>query len=539
MRPPPSRYNENLQFRRSIAFVCALLLGCLAPASAQPAANSTTTIIVMPFENGSRAPGLQWISEAFPEILSQRLSSPSIYALRREDRLRAYDGAGIPAQVQPTHATIYRLVEQMDADYVVLGRYTFDGRNFSASAKLLDIHRMKLLSESQETGPLPELINIQTALAWDLLRFLRPNFTLDKQAFTSSAPPIRLDALEHYVRGITATTTAEKIQQFREAVRFNPNYNEALLRLGRAYFDDHHYDQAAAAFAQVSSNDPLAREANFYLGLAAYYLGDFSRSQSAFNFVATRLPLPEVYNNLGVVTGRLGDKKQSAKYLQKAVQADSGDADYNFNLAVTLAQDGERQDAIHFFNEYLKFNPEDTEIHVLLSGLSDSSKTQKFPLERLKSNYDENSFRQLFLGIEAAQEERLSKTDPLTHAQFHVSHGQELLSKGFAAEAQSEFREAISLNPANPEAHAGLARTLEVDNDLGGARAEAEAALRLKVFIDPLLLLARLDLRDNRADAAAQSVDRALQLDPANTSALTLKRAVAAKLAEKAQPLPN
>jgi tetratricopeptide (TPR) repeat protein len=539
VRPSSSDYNEILRFRSSIAFICALSLGCLVSAHAQRAANPTATIIIMPFENGSGAPGLQWISEAFPEILSQRLSSPSIYALTREDRLRAYDRAGIPAQVQPTHATIYRLVEQMDADYVILGRYTFDGRNFSASAQLLDMHRLKLLSESQETGPLPELINIQTALAWDLLRFLQPNFSLEKQAFTSSAPPIRLDALEHYVRGITATTAAEKIQQFREAVRFNPNYNEALLHLGRAYFDDRQYDQAVATFAQVSATDPLAREANFYLGLAAYYLGDFSRSQSAFNFVATRLPLPEVYNNLGVVIGRLGDQKQSAKYLQKAVQADSSDADYNFNLAVALAQDGERQDAIHFFNEYLKLRPEDTEIHMLLSGFSDSSKIPRFPLERLKSNYDENSFRQLFLGIEAAQEERLSKTDPVTHAQFHVSHGQELLSQGFAAEAQREFREAISLNPANPEAHAGLARTLEVENDLNGARAEAEAALRLKVFVDPLLLLARLDLRDNRADAAAQSVDRALQLDPANSSALTLKRAVAAKLAEKAQPLPN
>jgi cytochrome c-type biogenesis protein CcmH/NrfG len=114
-----------------------------------------------------------------------------------------------------------------------------------------------------------------------------------------------------------------------------------------------------------------------------------------------------------------------------------------------------------------------------------------------------------------------------------------LLAQGFAAEAQKEFREATTLDPANPEAHAGLARTLEVDNNLAAARAEAEAALRLKVFIDPLLLLARLDLRDNKAEAAAQSVDRALKLDPANASALTLKRAVAAKLAEKAQPLPN
>jgi hypothetical protein len=98
-----------LRFRRSIALVCTLLLGCLVRAHAQSPASSNDTIIVLPFENGSGAPGLQWISEAFPEILSQRLSYPSIYALTRDDRLRAYDQAGIPAQVQPTRATIYRL----------------------------------------------------------------------------------------------------------------------------------------------------------------------------------------------------------------------------------------------------------------------------------------------------------------------------------------------------------------------------------------------------------------------------------------------
>jgi len=224
------------------------------------------------------------------------------------------------------------------------------------------------------------------------------------------------------------------------------------------------------------------------------------------------------------------------------VQADSRDPDYNFNLAVALAQTGDRDDAIHFLKEYLLVRPEDIDAHALLSVISESSKAPnpaKLPVEHMKSNYDENSFRQLFLGVQSAAEERLAKTDPVTHAQFHVSRGQELLAQGFVAEAQKEFREAAALDPASAEAHAGLARTLEFTNEVVAARAEAEAALHIKVFIDPLLLLARLDLRDNKADAAAQSIDRALQLDPANASALTLKRAVAAKLAEKAQPLPN
>jgi tetratricopeptide (TPR) repeat protein/TolB-like protein len=501
----------------------------------------------MPFENASGAPGLQWISEAFPELLSQRLSSPTIYPLTRDDRLRAYDRAGIPAEVLPSRATIYRLVEQMDVDYVILGRYTFDGRTFTVTSQILDMHRHKLLPESQESGPLVDLINVQTALSWDLIRALRPNFSLDKQTFTSTVQPVRLDAFENYIRGILAGTSADKIRYFREAVRLNPSYNEAWLRLGKTYFDDHRYDQAIPAFARISSIDPGARESNFYLGLSAYYLGDFSRAESAFNFVAVRLPLPEVYNNLGVATARLSNRKQAAALFQKSVEADSNDADYHFNLGVALYRSGDSAGAIRQLQECMALRPEDAEAKSLLAFLSNAAriggvtalKGGEIPLERIKPNYDENSFRQLFLGIQAAAEERLAKTDPVSHAQFHVSRGQELLGQGFVAEGEKEFREATTLDPANPEAHAGLARTLDADNDVAGARAEAEAALRLKVFIDPLLLLARLDLRDNKADAAAQSVDRALQLDPANPSALTLKHAVAAKLAQKAQPLPN
>jgi Flp pilus assembly protein TadD len=84
-----------------------------------------------------------------------------------------------------------------------------------------------------------------------------------------------------------------------------------------------------------------------------------------------------------------------------------------------------------------------------------------------------------------------------------------------------------------------LASVLEAENNVTGARAEANEALRLREFPEPLLVLAKLDLRDNRTEAAAEYIDRALRLEPSNASALALKRAVAAKLAQEAQPLPN
>jgi tetratricopeptide (TPR) repeat protein/TolB-like protein len=517
----------------------ALLAGTACCALAQGQARPTETIIVMPFENASGAPGLQWISEAFPAFLSQRIASDNIFPLTREDRLRAYDRAGIPAEVQPTRASVYRLVEEMDVDYVVLGRYRFDGRLFTVTAQLLDMQHRKLSAEVSESGALVNLIDVQTALAWDLLHSLRPGMAVDRQTFTSITPAIRLDAFENYIRGIIAGSNAEKISHFREAVRLNPTYNEAWLHLGKAYFDDRQYDPAIAALSHVSSTDAGAGEANFYLGVAAYNVGDFSRAKSAFNFVALRLPLPQVYNNLGVVDSRLGNPREAAENLQKAVLDDSNDADYRFNLALVLAQTGERAEAERQLTECLSLSPTDTEARAFLDSLPDSSRSGETPQERIKTNYDENSFRQLVVGMQSAAEERLAKTDPATHALFHVGRGQELLSKGFVAEAQKQFREAEALDSANAEAHAGLARTLEADNDFTGARAEAETALEIKIFVDPLLLLARLDLRDNKADAAALSVDRALKLEPTNSSAQTLKRAVAAQLAQKAPPLPN
>src|SRR5271165_4064149 len=140
----------------------------LQPLVAQ--ASPTQTLIVMPFENQSNAPGLEWISETFPEVLSQRMASSRLYLTSRDDRSYAFDHVGVPVSVHPSRATIYRVAEQMDADYVVLGSYNFDGNTFSATAQLLDMKKLHLYPAAQSSGALANLIDIQTALAWELLK---------------------------------------------------------------------------------------------------------------------------------------------------------------------------------------------------------------------------------------------------------------------------------------------------------------------------------------------------------------------------------
>jgi tetratricopeptide (TPR) repeat protein/TolB-like protein len=529
----------NLCRRFLLVFGC-LLLSSIAFAQGHMGAE---TLLVLPFDNASKAPGLEWISEAFPELLGQRMSSPATYVISRDERLLAFDRFGIPQSLHPSLATLYRMAEQMDADYVVIGHYTFDGNAFTAHAQLLDMKALKLQPEVSSSGPLTTLIDIQSGLAWELLGEMHRQPPGTKEDFVRASAGVRLDAFENYIRGIVAGTRGEKIARLREAIRLNPNYTRAMLQLGKAYLENRDYDQAVSWLSRVPKSDPLAEQANFDLGLAAFYKGDYERAAEAFNFLLTRLPMPAIYNNLGVIAGRR-NRRSEIDYLQKAAAADPSDADYHFNLAIALARSNETAAAVRQLREVLKQHPDDAETKSLLDQLSGAAvasvshngdaaqlPSTRLPMERIKRTYDETSYQQLAMEIEMVAEQRLAKSDPKTHAAYHLERGRDLLNQGFDAQAEKQFREALQYEPSNPAIHAGLARALESSDPATAAR-EADASLKLQPTAEAYLVLARLALAHNDFQGASTNADSALKLEPTNSAAQALKRSIESKMSE-------
>jgi tetratricopeptide (TPR) repeat protein len=552
-----SRYNQAVVKRLSFLASMALLL-CCSPLRAQESSTSNgtpasrtvngravigRTVVVIPFENVSPTPGLEWLGESFPEAFHEQLNSPALYVASREERLRAYDRQGVPAGIHPSRATLFRVAEQMDVDYAVLGSYTYDGTRLTATAQLLDMRSPKLLPKVTESGPPAGLGNLQSALAWDLLRQIRADFAVSKEAYVASVASVRLDAQENYVRGRLAATAEEKVQHYREAARLDPDYAQAWLELGKTYYAQRDYEPAIAALGRVPPSSAVAREANFYLGLAAYAHGDFAKSEGAFEFVAARLPLAEVDNNLGAVAARRGQKK-ATEYFERAIQDDPSDADYHFNLAVSLATAGDRAGAARELRTALDRHPNDSEAKLFLDSLMPpagsivpASSASKTPTERMKYDYQEDAFRQMTMQMGSWAEQRFSQADPRAHACYHLELGKELLAHGFTADADAEFRHAAAIDPSNSAPLTALAEDYEAGGDVREARAEAEAALRIHESAEAYLILARLDIQENKTEAAAQNINRALQLEPGNSTGQDLKRTLAAKLAEKARPL--
>ena len=518
----------------AVALVCQNAAGQSLP--------GTQTLMVMPFENQSNAPGLEWIGEAFPEVLSQHLTSSQLYVISRDDRVHAFDHSGIPQNLLPSRATIYRIAEEMDADYVVMGSYTFSGNVFTAHAQLLDMKKLHLYPPVESSGPLANLIDLQTMLAWEVLQEMPVHPATTRDQFLKAVPPVRLDAFENYIRGILATSYQQRVHYFHEALKLNPNYTLAMLQLGRTYFDNHEYESASVWFARIPKTDPAIGEASFLLGLSEFYRGNFDKAFAAFNYLSTRVPLTELYNNMGVAEARRGRRAQAVEYFSRAVNADPYDADYRFNLAVALFKNGDSAGASRQLKDELQQRPNDGEAKTLLDMINRGVPPPQpspgagagnallppnqlhLPMERIKRNYDEASYRQIEMQIHNFEEARLATMDRNKQAAYHVESGKELLAKNIPDQAEAEFRAAIGADSSNVVAHAQLAMLLEKKGDVAGARAEAQTSVRLKPNVDGLLVLARLDLKQNQVQLAAGDVNRALALEPANTTALALKR---------------
>lgn len=418
------------RIRAHLPLQLACLLGITlfsAGVAAQPS-KTAVTLLIMPFENHSRVAGVDWLSEACPEVLAERMASPKIYVISRDDRMFAFDKAGVPVAARPSRATIFRVAEQMGADYVVLGSYEVGDSSFRASARLLDVKNLKLGAPVAGQGPLTDFVNLQTALAWQLLRQM-PNPPLTSQPqFVQTSVPIRLDAFENYVRGLIATNRQQKVHYFKEALRLNPAYTAAALELGRAYYDSHDYEQAQLCLGKVPKDDPAGGEATFLLGMTEYYRGNLERSYAAFDQLVTRIPLTEVYNNLGVVDARRGRRTAAVEYFSKAVAADPSDADYHFNYGLALFKNGDSAGAVRQLRESLQHRPEDAEAKTLLEminrgvmpppgpnpstgGAAPAAQPgqPRIPIERIKRNYDEASYRQLQMEIDNLKQQRLPR----------------------------------------------------------------------------------------------------------------------------------
>jgi tetratricopeptide (TPR) repeat protein len=508
-----------------------------AQAIATDAANAgkNRILLVLPFDNGTGQPNLEWVREAAPEILDARFASAGFAPMSRADRMYALDHLGLPQQFQPSRASALKLAQTLDVDSIIVGSYRMDGTGIVAEARVLNVPRLRMSDPVMARGEMHDLIAIFDSLVWRLTRIMDPGFSVAQDTFLAAGAGLRLDAFEQYIRGISEPDQQERERHLKQAVALSPNYSPAWMALGREDFNAQQYEEAAAAFAKVSPNDPNALEAGFYRGLSLLYFGSYVQAQESFAGVARELPLAEVLNNEGVAISRQ-DHDGTGLFVQAAA-ADPNDADYHFNLAISLKRHGSEANAVNELNQSLKLRPNDTEAQQLLASWkapkSANADGAAEPLERIVRSFDAGAFKQAALMMDQMEATKLAALSPHERAVKLTRQAKDYFNRGLLLEAERLYQAAVADDGSLAEAHAGLAAVRERTGDIAAARMEANAALQLSPSLDAYLVLGRLDMAANHMDDASKNVHEALKLDPGSATAKELDREIDARSGKK------
>jgi tetratricopeptide (TPR) repeat protein len=383
---------------------------------ASPLCRAADTVAVLPLFNldESKSANLDWIGESVAETIHEALSSSGLLVLSREDREEAYHRLSLRTGVVLTKASVLKIGETLDAGQVVFGELRVSEadapNNLKATlhlvVRIIDLKKLREGPEFSQEGPLENLSQMETKLAWLLLRQLAPDSAPSEEGFFQDRAPVRVDAMENYVRGLMASNDDQKMKLFTQAAHLDDHFSQPNFQLGRMLFAKKDYKTAAPWLAKVSKGDSHFLEAAFLRGICKYYQSDFDGAVDQFRMVAGEIPLNEVFNDLGAALSRKGDPAATENF-NKALDGDQGDPDYWFNVGYSLWKQGKFALAADNFRAALDRASNDQEATIMLGRcLKMDGPRPGDPRsdgrERIKTAFEDSAFRQLQAELKTA-----------------------------------------------------------------------------------------------------------------------------------------
>ena len=538
-----------------------LACGLLLVSSLAVEAASTDTIVTMPFENLSGRTEYNWVGESFAAALADLFDKPGLVAIRPDERNVAYKQEGLPPTAILTRATMIKIAERAGASLVVMGTYRIAGEGrestIAITGRVVDIREGRLVGkEYNRGGPLVDLQKLQGDLAYEILYQHNQALPFSRDQITTDATIAPIGAFENFIKG---TLTRDRdarigfldraIKEYAEKTKLQ--YIAAIFELGRIRFEAAEYKEALEQLVLVDGKNPRYDEAQFYVGVAQDALGQTDAALATLKNLAARLPLFEVYNNIGVLLIKKKQHKDAIDHLKPAAEAAPRDTDTLFNLgyAYWLAQDNANAAATLKIETRLRAS--DGEAFYLLSkalaaandqpGATVASDQAKKllptfaqwetkgmpPLARVKSSFSKINYYR----YKREQDERLntqtqiSSQPPQVEQLFETARS--AFNAGRNADALTALGKLLQASPQNYDAHLLIGRVYERQGDFD----RATNALKAAVFWNPKLgpahvLLGRIAVLKNDCASAQASADKALQVDANDQDAQALRRLI-------------
>jgi tetratricopeptide (TPR) repeat protein len=514
-------------------------------------ADQHAVYLVFPFEKVGASPRLDWLGEGLEELTIQRLSAAGVHVYSHAGRLAELERYGIPHNSKLSRATMLHIAEDLDADFVVVGKFKSDGTSLTIESQMLRVNPTALLPPVKKGGPLDSLMDMDTQVVWEMLSTGGRNYPLTFAEFTKRQRPLRLDAFEHYIRGLLAAEDEPRLRELREAARLEPEWADPDLALGEAYAARRDCDSALTWYAKVPKKDDRYVQAVFATGVCRLLLNQADRAEEVFTGLQDSLrnskisgaDVPEILNNLGIARARQGKTAAAQADLRHAAEMDPGEDDYLFNLGLLALQANDAAAAAGYFREAAEREPDNAEDRALEiyslekagkkpeaeqereaaneafgpNGLPavqvDSKNDLMLRLSRVKAELDVTALRSEIESSEPADAAAASVSSNDTPT-AHVRRGRKELAAGRSEAAEKEYRTALAMDPGNAAAHRGLGEMDRRQGKMDDAIKELRASLEGRDSAVVRTMLAKIYLEQKKPDLAREELEKALKLAP-------------------------
>jgi TolB-like protein len=292
------------------------------------AAAPANTIAVLPLQNFSKDPGIDYLRFALADEITNVLTYTKSLDVRPALATRKYAGAEVDPHV---------VGNELRVATVLSGHYLKQGDKLLITLEAIDVRDNRLLWQSSVSSSGKELITLSGQISKQIQTGLLPLLGASNGFVDSSTKPRSPEAYDLYLRSAAVPHDAEPnrqaIQMLERAVGLDAKYAPAWEALGLRYYYDASYNNAGEEVFQRSTTSyerALALDPNRIVAASQLIINRVDRGElakayvQAKSLVEQRPQNAQTHFSFAYVLRYAGMLEQSGRECDKALALDPG-----------------------------------------------------------------------------------------------------------------------------------------------------------------------------------------------------------------------
>ena len=432
-----------------------------AAAAAAPA----VSLAIVPFQNASGDPSLDWLGPSLVEMLGTGIGqSSAVHTVSFGHLQQVLGDLRITADAPLDAATLRRVAEFTSADTVVSGRYVKAGDQVRIDATVQDFKKGRVAALAPVAVPAKDVMHAVDDLARSIQQALAVSPDVVKELRASAFKP--------------SSVSAEAIRSYSDGLR--------LARQGS-------YAEAEKRFEDSTKRDPTFALGYSQLGLALGRLGRDDEAERASRravALSDTLPQRERYVILAIHARVLNDSRKAIDAYENLAKVSPDDPDVQFTLAGLYESAGVLDRAHDLYARLLSRDPKHVEALLAAGRVEIKRGVPLAGVEYLNRGLsvaiqvDNDEEKGRILQAIGIAYQRLNKPEEaLRYYQEALDVRRQVGQKGGIAASLSQIADAERILGRPREALASYHEALQLQREIGDKRSTATTLLNLASFL--------------------------------------------------------